>query len=321
MFSKQLPSWKPRSFQETGIQMMIQQACGGLLWKPGRGKTTVVYAAYTILRDAKFVDKMLVICPIRPMYRVWPHQCHDWAEFDHLRVGILHGKDKEKVLASDDYDIYVINPEGLDWLLGDPANLRYVRQKFQMLVVDESTKFKNSQTKRFKLLKSALKSFKRRYILTGSFRAKSLEGLFGQVYILDEGAALGRFITHYRNEFFFPSGFGGYSWTPQPGAVERVAQKIAPLTYVINTVEGLGLPELVYNDVYVDLPAPAMKVYNDMLDLLLAVVESGKVVAANGRPAVKLSDNPAKATGDPAEIARYRRIFGDEGRPARSVTV
>ncbi|ANC87683.1 nicotinate phosphoribosyltransferase [Sphingomonas sp. NIC1] len=46
-----------------------------------------------------------------------------------------------------------------------------------------------------------------------------------------------------------------------------------------------------------------------------------KVIAANGRPAVKLSDNPAKATGDPAEIARYRRIFGDEGRPARSVTV
>ncbi|GEM72499.1 nicotinate phosphoribosyltransferase [Sphingomonas aquatilis] len=46
-----------------------------------------------------------------------------------------------------------------------------------------------------------------------------------------------------------------------------------------------------------------------------------KVIAANGRPAVKLSDNPAKATGHPAEIARYRRIFGDEGRPARSVTV
>ena len=46
-----------------------------------------------------------------------------------------------------------------------------------------------------------------------------------------------------------------------------------------------------------------------------------KVTSANGRPAVKLSDNPAKATGDPAEIARYRRIFGDEGRPARSVTV
>ncbi|MBO9624476.1 MAG: nicotinate phosphoribosyltransferase [Sphingomonas sp.] len=46
-----------------------------------------------------------------------------------------------------------------------------------------------------------------------------------------------------------------------------------------------------------------------------------KVVEANGRPAVKLSDNPAKATGDPAEIARYLRVFGEEGRAARAVSV
>ena len=42
---------------------------------------------------------------------------------------------------------------------------------------------------------------------------------------------------------------------------------------------------------------------------------------ANGRPAVKLSDNPAKATGDPAEVARYLRIFGGAGRVESAVTV
>ncbi|MCW6537649.1 nicotinate phosphoribosyltransferase [Sphingomonas lycopersici] len=46
-----------------------------------------------------------------------------------------------------------------------------------------------------------------------------------------------------------------------------------------------------------------------------------KVTSANGRPAVKLSDNPAKATGDPAEIARYLRVFGGEGRTAAAVMV
>jgi nicotinate phosphoribosyltransferase len=46
-----------------------------------------------------------------------------------------------------------------------------------------------------------------------------------------------------------------------------------------------------------------------------------KVVAANGRPAVKLSDNPAKATGDPAEIERYLRVFGDNGRQVQTVSV
>lgn len=46
-----------------------------------------------------------------------------------------------------------------------------------------------------------------------------------------------------------------------------------------------------------------------------------KVISANGRPAVKLSDNPAKATGDPADIARYLRIFGEGGRVASPVAV
>lgn len=46
-----------------------------------------------------------------------------------------------------------------------------------------------------------------------------------------------------------------------------------------------------------------------------------KVTEANGRPAVKLSDNPEKATGDPAEIARYLRVFGQAGRIAAPVTV
>jgi len=39
-----------------------------------------------------------------------------------------------------------------------------------------------------------------------------------------------------------------------------------------------------------------------------------KVISANGRPAVKLSDNPLKATGEKSEIDRYIRIFGTEGQ-------
>ncbi len=46
-----------------------------------------------------------------------------------------------------------------------------------------------------------------------------------------------------------------------------------------------------------------------------------KVVEAGGHPAVKLSDNPAKTTGDPDAVARYLRVFGGEGRKAMDVTV
>jgi len=46
-----------------------------------------------------------------------------------------------------------------------------------------------------------------------------------------------------------------------------------------------------------------------------------KVISADGRPAVKLSDNPMKATGPAAEIERYRRVFQVGAQPSLPVAV
>ncbi|MBM4059376.1 MAG: nicotinate phosphoribosyltransferase, partial [Planctomycetes bacterium] len=43
--------------------------------------------------------------------------------------------------------------------------------------------------------------------------------------------------------------------------------------------------------------------------------------AADGRPTVKLSDNPGKALGPAAEIARYHRVFAVGDQPDRPVVV
>lgn len=282
-------SWVPHSYQETGVELMIKQACAGLLYKPGRGKTSVAYMAFRILKDKGYVDKMLVICPLRPMVIVWPEQKDKYHEFAHLKVNVLHGPQKEDRLQDDDADIYVVNPEGLPWLFGaktvagkvvlDKARVAYIKQKFPMLVVDESTKFRNPQTARFKLLREFIKHFKRRYILTGSPMPKSLEDLFGQVYILDEGLSLGRYITHFRNEYMFPSGYGGYDWKPQPGAMERAMGKIAQLVQVVERSK--DDPELIINDIFVELGPKARKQYKMMEDDMVAELEAGKVVAAN----------------------------------------
>ena len=56
-------------------------------------------------------------------------------------------------------------------------------------------------------------------------------------------------------------------------------------------------------------------------DALKAISLVCKVSSANGRPAVKLSDNPSKAMGSSAEIARYLRVFGAEGQVEQPVLV
>jgi nicotinate phosphoribosyltransferase len=56
-------------------------------------------------------------------------------------------------------------------------------------------------------------------------------------------------------------------------------------------------------------------------DGLSAISLVCKVTEVNGRPAVKLSDNPAKATGESAEIERYLKVFGGEDRVDHAVKV
>src|SRR6202007_2713368 len=122
-----------------------------------------------------------------------------WADFAHLRVGVLHGKQKDAILANYEYyDVLVINPEGLEWLIKGGtgrAQLRAFRSLgLDTLVVDELTRFKNATGKRFKLLRMVLGTFERRWGLTGTPAPNGLLDLFGQVYVIDEGRSLGRYI-------------------------------------------------------------------------------------------------------------------------------
>ena len=312
-FKQQSSSYVPRSYQEVGISLGVSQASAAMLMAPGLGKTSIAYAIFSILQNAGFVKKMLVICPLKPAYNVWPSQKDKYTEFKHLRVCVLHGKNKEELLKSDDYDIYVVNPEGLDWLFGpvvkhapSPSRFKLVREKFQMLWVDESHKFKDTGTNRFKLMRNIVPAFKRRYIGTGTFNPEGLEDLFGQVYLLDEGVSLGRYITHYRGKYFHQKPYDIYTYYPNHGAAEEIAAKIAPYSLVAGRDLVPDLPKLMFDDRLIDLPPAARKAYDQAEFDLLVKLEAGDIVAANA----------AVASSKCRQIANGF-VYGNEGQVTR----
>lgn len=280
MSTTELRSWTPRSYQERAVRLGVSQACAGFLLRPGMGKTTISYAIIKILKSKGLIKRTLVIAPLRVVYNVWPKQKNDWQQFADLRVTVLHGKNRIANLHDLSHDIYCINPEGLEWL-DKPEHAEWVRQNFDVLIVDESTKFKNTGTERFKRIKKLIRYFKRRYILTGTFTPNGLLDLFGQVYLLDEGAALGRYITHYKTKYFYPTDYMGYALAPHPWALEEIAKKIEPLTLVLDREGNLEMPELLFNDIEVDLPPAAREQYQQMERHMLATLDTELVVAAN----------------------------------------
>lgn len=273
--------WIPNLSDKIGVKYLLHQNAAGLLLDPGMHKTSISLKAFCVLKAEGIAKRALVIAPLRPVYRVWPEEVKKWAEFNHLRVAILHDKDKDKAIAGD-ADLYVMNPEGLPWLMSEG---RFKKLNADTLIVDESSKFKHTKTQRFKQLKPVLTSFKRRWILTGSPNANGYENLFGQVYILDLGNALGQYITQYRFTYFFPTGYGGYTWKLKSGADKAIQEKLKPLCLRLEAEDYIKMPKLIPNVIRVDLPAKARKTYDDLEEELFAKIDEGEVSAVNAAAA------------------------------------
>lgn len=265
--------WEPAPYQLRAVQLCVSQGAVGLFLDPGLRKTSITLATLKILKAKKLMKSALIIAPLRVCYSVWPGEIHKWLEFNELTYQILHGPKKD-LLVQKKADIYLLNPDGFEWFFKEK------RTNADILVIDESTMVKRTNTLRFKLLKPQLNRFRRRYILTGTPAPNGYEDLFGQIYVLDQGAALGRYITHYRTTYFYQTGFGGYDLKLLPGAAQKIEEKIAPLTLRLAAADYIQLPELVENTVYVDLPAKAMKFYKELEEEFIAQLASGEIVTA-----------------------------------------
>ena len=283
-FNSTAQEWVPHEYQKNAIQFMLEHGAAGMFLDPGLGKTSITLAAFEILRSQGMARTMLVIAPLRVCQLVWPLEASKWSMFRDLTVRVLHGKNKDSELTKP-ADVYVINPEGLPWLLGDALDRSWKFKdsklaiiKPDMLVLDESTKFKKSNTKRFKMLRKVLPQFSRRYCLTGTPTPNGLMDLFGQIYVLDQGVALGSYITHYRRKFFTPD-HSGFGWEPNESAYEDILNLIAPFTLRLEDTDWLELPELVYNNIHVDLPDKKRKDYKELEREFMLTIKDKEILA------------------------------------------
>jgi hypothetical protein len=222
---------------------------------------------------------MLVIAPLRVARQTWPDEIAKWDQFSHLKFAVLHGPRKDDLLKSASADVYLMNPEGVPWLchkyFGKPL-------PFDILVIDELTKFKNPRSERSKRLRPHLHNGPRyRWGLTGSLAGDgNYEDVFGQQLMLDDGAALGKYITHYRDKYFSP-GFDGFSYKLNRGAEQAILAKLAPYWFYMDPKDYTELPKIVDNPVSIIMQPAEMAHYVKMRDKYITSLPGGVVTAAN----------------------------------------
>jgi SNF2 family DNA or RNA helicase len=270
--------WTPRPYQIRAVQHIIDNPGAGLFLEPGLGKTSCTLTALELFKQHKQMPA-LIVAPLRVCYSVWPAEAKKWGA--DLKVAVLHGKNKLAALESD-ADVYCINPEGLRWL----ATQRLVPH-FKVVVLDESTKFKNARTQRYKTLEHLVAKVPRVICLTGTPAANNIQDIWAQVKLLDGGERLGAFITHFRKRYFMSSLIrvgGGRTveeWIPRPDTAARVTAAIQDICMYMKAEDYLQMPELIYNTIPVDLPDEARDVYDVLERDLVADLGRDTVSAAH----------------------------------------
>lgn len=272
---KYLP-WAPHAYQLRAVDFLLGQNAAALFLDPGLGKTSIVLEAFRRMQANGTAHKMLVVAPLRVVQTVWEQEAAKWEEFRHFRFSVLHGPKKKERLR-DDADIWLINPEGCQWL----ADQFFGRAlPFDTVVIDELTKFKNYKAVRAKVLRPKLGKVARRFGLTGTPIPNGYMDLFSQFLMLDDGAALGKYITRYRDQYFQPD-FNGFDYVLQPGAGRRIEERIKPYVLRMAAEDYLDLPPLVDDVRTVELPAEARKLYAAMKRDMVAALPDGVVTGAN----------------------------------------
>lgn len=257
--------YKPHSYQRYAIEYIKEHPISAILLDMGLGKTSITLSAVAdLLFDSFEVSKVLVIAPLRVAKTTWKDEIHKWEHLNILEYSIVTGTEAERLSAlNKQADIYIINRENIQWLVEKSG----VEFDFDMVVIDELSSFKSWQSKRFKALMKVRPKVKRIVGLTGTPSSNGLMDLFAEFKILDMGERLGRFIGQYRNTYFSPDKRNGqviYSYKPLPFAEKEIYNKISDITISMKAKDYLKMPELITNNVEVEMSCKELKLYNKL---------------------------------------------------------
>lgn len=296
--------YRPYYYQSFAEQFILDNPEAGLLLDMGMGKTAVsLTAAEKLLYDYFAVRRVLVIAPLKPAKETWPPEVQKWDHLKHLTLSMILGSAQERIAALNcDADIYIINRENVVWLVD------YYKSKwpFDMVIIDELSSFKSSKAQRFRALKKVRKYVKRIVGLTGTPSPNGLLDLWPEMYLLDEGKALGKTLTSYRDMYFLPDKRNAttiFSWKPKAGAEEAIYEKLGGLCISMKAADYLQLPERLFLRREVKMSEKAMSLYKTLerdtllpfadgdIDAPTAAVLTNKLLQAAGGAAYDENGN------------------------------
>jgi SNF2 family DNA or RNA helicase len=258
-------------YQNKAINFILEKKKCALFLEMGMGKTVISLTVISKLLDQFSISKILIIGPLRVVNNVWHEEISKWSHLNHLSYSIVTGNEKERLKALEKKsDIYLINRENIYWLYS------IKKINWDLIVIDESSSFKSSSSKRFK----SLKKFNYEYMieLTGTPSPNGYLDLWSQIFLLDKGERLGSTFNVYKELFFFCD-YYGYNYTPI--SRENILNKISDITLSMGYEDYIQLPDKIELVTKVKLPLSQLKLYNEIKKEFTANIGNTEITIFN----------------------------------------
>lgn len=273
------------SYQNRGVQHIIDNPFCALFLDMGLGKTVTTLTAIKELVDACIITNALVVAPKKVTQVTWTDEIKNWAHLQNLTISVIDGDVKHRRAAmAKKADIYAVSRDNIVWLVTEYGGIKL---PFDMVVIDELSSFKNHASKRFRAMKRVRKFIPRVVGLTGTPSPNGLIDLFAQMYLIDEGERLGKTITGYRDRFFRPDKRNGdivYTYAlkqPADETEKQISDLISDITISMTAEDYLKMPDKIMLFDTVEL---SDKVYDNYLDFereqVLELINSDELITA-----------------------------------------
>lgn len=250
-----------------------------MLWLDmGLGKTIVTLTSIAHLIGTGFLRGVVIVAPIRVIRLVWRQEAAKWEHTKHLRFSMMTGtRDQRTRALLRPADIWLINYENLGWM-AEVLDTYFVSKgkpmPFNGVVWDEISKMKNSTTNRVKAVRKVLPAFDWTTGLTGTPASNGYKDLHGQFLVVDKGQRLGVSKTAFKTRFYKKA--GPYKEVPYPDTEETIKNLIGDITLEMSAEDYNKLPDLIVNDVEVEMPTEVRAKYEQMEREFFTVLDSGK---------------------------------------------
>lgn len=252
---------------------------------PGKGKTLPVIRWVWELKNRGHEPRVLLISTELIIHNVWPDEIKEYPRFRGLRYDICHKGNKDKVIDlvhEGDFDIVATTPDTFVSLYkAYPAMFG----QFDKLVVDESTKFKDPTSNRYKHIHSMLKKFPnidQRICMTGTPQPNGEMQLFTQMWIVGKEKVFGgnSFYADFQNIHFYKPEYS-FKWLLLPGAEDKIDELISPWIFQPRQSEYREMPPIIEYLCHVTLPPKVLKLHKNMLKNKTIKVGGKDILAAN----------------------------------------